>query len=172
MDEQILYYAGIGARATPEDVQDVMTHIAREQYKKGRQLRSGGAKGADSAFEAGARDRKQIFKPNYWVGNKRFEISEMAYVIAAKHHDIWPYLPQWHKDLMARNVHVILGPNLDDPVDHVICWTTDGIYQVKDRTKKSGGTGHAISVACENDIPVFNLNNKTHYKFVMQTLIK
>lgn len=169
-DEQI-FYTGVGARVTPLDVQEAMTEIAKRQSKLGRILRSGGQpKGADGAFERGAGVMKQIFKPNYWQGEKQFKILNQAYVIAAQHHPAWPYLSQYAKDLMARNVHAVLGPQLDNPSDHLICWTADGVYQTRDRTANTGGTGHAIAVACTHGVPVFNLNNKVHYKYVLETL--
>jgi len=47
------YYAGIGARDTPQEVLNRMTKLAGVLQRKGLCLRSGGAKGADTAFEAG-----------------------------------------------------------------------------------------------------------------------
>lgn len=52
---------------------------------------------------------------------------------------------------MSRNVYQVLGPNLDDPVEFIICWTKDG--------KASGGTGQAIRIANDYGVPVFNLKN-------------
>lgn len=48
------YYAGIGSRNTPADILDLMTHLARRLDSRGYTLRSGGADGADAAFERGA----------------------------------------------------------------------------------------------------------------------
>ena len=46
-------YAGIGSRSTPPEVQAVMRTLANNLEYTGFTLRSGGAKGADSAFEHG-----------------------------------------------------------------------------------------------------------------------
>ena len=51
--------------------------------------------------------------------------------------------------LMARNCYQVLGEDLKSPVDMIICWTPDG--------KAAGGTGQALRIANDNDIPVFNL---------------
>ena len=48
------YYAGVGGRETPAHVLNLMTRIAQGLAKVGGILRSGGARGADTAFEAGA----------------------------------------------------------------------------------------------------------------------
>lgn len=47
-------YAGVGSRETPPQVLAVMRSAARVLASRGWILRSGGALGADSAFEAGA----------------------------------------------------------------------------------------------------------------------
>jgi hypothetical protein len=49
-----MIYAGIGSRETPQATLDLMNLIGFTLAQKGHSLRSGGAKGADSAFEAGA----------------------------------------------------------------------------------------------------------------------
>jgi predicted Rossmann fold nucleotide-binding protein DprA/Smf involved in DNA uptake len=47
------YYAGIGSRETPKEICNKMTEIASLLEKQDFVLRSGGANGADSAFEKG-----------------------------------------------------------------------------------------------------------------------
>ena len=53
-------YAGIGSRRTPPEILRLMERMALILSGAGYTLNSGGAKGADSAFENGAL-RKQIF---------------------------------------------------------------------------------------------------------------
>lgn len=63
------YYAGVGSRETPEDVLQLMRQFAIKLANLGWVLRSGGAPGADSAFEAGCKEvqgRMSIFLP--WKG--------------------------------------------------------------------------------------------------------
>ena len=146
-DIRIKYYAGIGSRNTPESVCNKMTNIARVCEERGYVLRSGGADGADSAFESGLiKNLKEIYYAD--------DISTDSYLmdIAAMHHPNWkacvrrgPYVMK----LMARNVLQILGRNLKAPVSAVICWTPNG--------DSSGGTGQAIRIANAHDIPVFDL---------------
>ena len=54
-------YAGIGSRKTPIKILKEMTKIANFLNKKGYILRSGGAIGADKAFENGSGNKKEIF---------------------------------------------------------------------------------------------------------------
>lgn len=165
-----LYYTGVGARVTPEAILDVMTNAARALNARGYILRSGGAKGADTYFECGAGDNVEIFRPNNSNGGVNASLPK-AYEIAARHHPVWDSLDNWAKDLMARNVHAVLGKDLETPSKFLLCWTQDGIFRAQDRTSKSGGTGHTISVAYEYGVPVFNLKNEKHYYYVMRRLV-
>ena len=56
-------YTGIGSRKTPKDILDVMVDIARKLEQRLYCLRSGGAEGADMAFESGVRSEywKEIY---------------------------------------------------------------------------------------------------------------
>ena len=173
MNKTKLYFTGVGARVTPQHILEEMTEISRVLSAKGVYLRSGGQpKGADGAFERGGCLNKQIFKPRDWQRHGDLLTLPLAYDIAAKHHPYWENLQEHTKDLMARNVHAVLGPNLDDPSEFLICWTKDGIFKAKDRSRDSGGTGHTISVADEAGVPIFNLKNKEHHEYVMHHLIR
>ena len=61
-----LRYAGIGSRSTPEPVLQIMHRVAHRLSEMGYTLLSGGAGGADSAFEAGCFSKKEIYLP--WPG--------------------------------------------------------------------------------------------------------
>jgi hypothetical protein len=125
--------------------------------QKGWALRSGHADGADAAFEAGAM-RGEIHLP--WVSYNLVSPRNhrLAYVvpwetdqirgIAAAHHPAWHRLSRPVQSLMCRNVTIILGAEVNDPVKFIVCWTPDG--------KASGGTGQALRLASTHKIPVFN----------------
>lgn len=71
-----------------------------------------------------------------------------SYNIAEKYHPRWDYLNQGGQKLMARNVHQVLGTDLNTPSEFVICWTPNG--------SGSGGTGQALRLAKDYNIPVFD----------------
>ena len=77
---------------------------------------------------------------------------------AAKFHPAWNKLNLIAKKLHGRNSMIIMGEKLDNPVDFVLCYTTDG--------KASGGTGQGIRIANYYNIPVFNLYKKSKNDFV------
>ncbi len=153
MSEYNMIYAGIGSRDTPSHIQEYMTLIAENLYEDGWTLRSGAARGADKSFEAGAQDRKEIFTVDSYL-------SEKTYEIAAAIHPAWDRCTPFIQKLLARNVLQVLGQNLDSPVDFVVCWTPDGCESDETRSKRTGGTGQAISLASIQDIPVYNLANE------------
>ena len=67
------YYTGVGSRNTPQEVLDIMILIGEYLAKGEYCLRSGGAAGADKAFETGcdnANGNKRIYVPwNGFQGN-------------------------------------------------------------------------------------------------------
>jgi hypothetical protein len=148
-------YAGIGSRETPKEVQTKMTEIASRLSLLGYTLYSGGAPGADTAFELGSTD-STIFLP--WSGFNAHVGDYGEYVIPPKNLD---FVNRFHPKpssltssgilLMNRNTYQVLGPDLKSPVDFVLCWTKDG--------KASGGTGQALRIAKAYNIPVFNFKN-------------
>lgn len=154
-----LAYAGIGSRKTPAVILERMTLAAQRLAGMGYVLRSGGADGADTAFERGAGDRKEIFLP--WRGfngnGSSFVVPEReAEEVAAAIHPAWDKLSPGAKKLMARNSHQILGADLRTPVDFVVAWTPDGAETEDERGTATGGTGQAIALASRWGIPVFN----------------
>lgn len=149
------YYTGIGSRETPAEILDLMTAIARRYAEQGWCLRSGGAEGADTAFEQGA-GAQQIFLP--WNGfNGRdgdaagyyHGATPEAYTMAREHHPAWSRCSPAARKLHARNSHQIFGPLMNEPSELVICWTRDAMG--------GGGTGQALRIARAHGIPVFDL---------------
>lgn len=171
------FYAGIGSRETPQDVLDLMTALAEKLAWDGWTLRTGGAPGADQAFEAGAVTvdgyALRLYLP--WPGFEgrasikhadkaaHLPYSEATcfdnpepwtFAIAEKHHPAWHLLKQGGRKLQARNVHQVLGHEVNFETEpqksaFVVCWTKDG--------KASGGTGQAIRIAEAYGVPVRNL---------------
>ncbi len=149
------FYAGIGSRKTPKDMLDLMTIISTKLEDKGWTLRSGGADGADSAFALGAND-KEVYIP--WSGFNNISsdlvgASAKAFSIAESLHPAWNRCSQGAKKLHARNVHQVLGEDIDPKTysSFVICWTPNG--------QDVGGTATAIKLARQVGIRVFNLAN-------------
>ena len=149
-----MIYAGIGSRETPIAVQMVMTATARDLSSRGWTLSSGGAGAADTAFETGAGKRTQIWLP--WKGfnsnqSQLYSPTPEAFKLASKIHPAWGRCSEGGKKLHARNMHQVLGADLQTPVQFVLCWTIDG--------KDTGGTGQAIRLAWSRGIKVINLFN-------------
>lgn len=137
-------YAGIGSRETPTDVMHQMGNIASYLAGLGFTLRSGGAGGADTAFELRA-TKKEIFRPHHATAE--------AMELASRFHPAWHRCSDYAQRLHARNGFQVLGADLTSPSAFVVCWTKDG--------KASGGTGQALRIAEHYGIPIFNLHDAT-----------
>lgn len=162
-------YAGIGSRETPPAEIARMKAVGALLQRQGWTLRSGGAHGADSAFERGAdraakedgtQARKEIYIP--WRGFQNRSDREPGVILASdlpkakeamemarRYHPAWERLSQSAKRLQSRNSHQMLGRGLDDRSSVVICWTEGGAIK--------GGTGQALRIARDLGVPVLNL---------------
>lgn len=146
------YYTGVGSRETPKSICKFMTEIAAAFEQRGLILRSGGAPGADLAFEDGvsSEDNKEIWIP--WKkfngsNSKNLPIPE-AFELASTLHPVWSRLNRGSRSLHARNCHQVLGSDLGSPSSFLLCWTEGG--QIK------GGTATAIKLAKMHNVPVLN----------------
>jgi hypothetical protein len=150
-----IYWAGIGSRETPLELKPTIQRVVEICNDRGLIMRSGAAPGADSFFEEHSLPTlREIYLP--WRGfngntSSLYQITDEALAMAEKYHPGWYRLSQGAKKLMARNCYQVLGFDLNTPVDFIVCWTRDG--------KASGGTGQAIRLATDYNIPVFNLKN-------------
>ena len=138
-------YAGIGARNTPSRVLSWMNEMATRRAANEWLLRSGGARGADYAFQSGAGKHCEIFTASS-------DIPQWAFDVAEEYHPAWDRLSGYVRKLMARNSMIIFGEAGDDPVDEIICWTLGG--------EARGGTGQALRIAEDWNIPVTNLYHR------------
>ena len=134
-----------------EEIGNFMSHW-------GYTLRSGGASGADTAFERGcdaADGQKEIYVP--WIGfNGRKDGIVGAHgkslAMAQQYHPAWDRCSPGARKLHARNCCQILGLTLDDPVQLVVCWSPG-----------HGGTEQALRIAKDYQIPIFNLKDPKRY---------
>lgn len=157
------FYAGIGSRATPPQILQVMSALARK-LEPTHGLRSGGATGADQAFEAGVNDiaAQQIFLPDRsfqgrfagspgYINATALPAWQQAMATVDQFHwSQYPLKSDWIKKLMARNAMQVLGPDLQTPSKFVVAWTPGALID----GKEAGGTGQALRIARHYDIPI------------------
>ena len=154
------FYAGIGSRKTPPAILADMRTIASSLATDGWSLSSGGAAGADSAFEAAAPPHKRrIYLPKQYHNGRSagthgylvipHEHRATGENIAREYHPAWHRCSPFARMLHTRNTAIILGHDLRTPVRAVICWTPEGAV--------TGGTGNGMRIALSRGIPVINL---------------
>ena len=169
------YYAGIGRRDIPQDIENIMIAVGYTYASQGRVLRSGGAKGSDAAFETGAKmwadevgisyDRvMEIYipwngfnglsdnNPGYHLFNKFMNNNSMniANSLIAKHISYSQSMSNSVAKFMQRNYLQIAGKEGSPMSGHVICWTHDG-------DANTGGTGFAKNIALDLGVEVYDL---------------
>lgn len=183
------FYTGIGSRNTPEDILEIMSDLAFILHKKGWTLRSGGADGADLAFEEGVKrslvdiDRFPYFyDANIYIPWKNFrvvddlwkdmyihvtnkDILKNAEDIASQIHPNWKACSRGAKALHTRNIFQVIGHWYEPfPSKFVICWAPISGESV------TGGTRTAVEFAKSLNIEVFNLAEKKSLDRVLKML--
>ena len=156
-----------------------MEEIAFCLAKEGWTLRSGGAPGADTAFEKGAYRGMdvELFEPwpeiylpwpdfnNHPMGPDFVTPAQWTFNIAAQFHPAWYRLKPAGKLFHARNVHQVLGPTENSTKSKfIICWTKD--------SKGGGGTGQAIRIAKAHNIPIYDLCSESDRMYVCNNFLK
>ena len=148
------YYAGIGSRKTPPPVLAKMELIGGFMARHGWTLRSGGAGGADQAFERGcykAGGEKEIWNPrDEEVPIYNWAVDEIRGCCWEK-----PFhkMIAFTRVLLARNAYQILGMDGKTPVDFVVCWSDNPMK----KGFQGGGTRYAVRLARYHGLTVFNL---------------
>ena len=161
---------GIGSRTISDSEERVIRQISRVLAKAGCTLRSGGADGADTAFEAGWRDvgssAMEIFVPwsgfngttsdaPYIVLDKKSDLFEEAHNEAQTVHPAWYRLSRGAQYLHTRNIFQVRGPELKVPSDVIIAMADPvGRFGVK------GGTSTAWTLGKRLQVPTFNLRKR------------
>lgn len=154
-----LYYTGIGSRETPKEVLELIESISYKLSFIGMTLRSGGAEGADSAFEEGCIGNKEIFLP--WDGfNEKHEDIENGYFVynetkdtyqvVKDNHQFWYCLSSVARKLIGRDYLGLVGLN-GIKSKFVIGWT--------EHEEGTGGTAYTFRLAKKLGIPVYNLKD-------------
>jgi len=186
------WYTGVGSRDTPVPILALMFLLGRVLTDYGWRLRSGGARGADSAFYEGAR-MSEVFHENLpaiylpfngmfngaqrvWedpsagiIDASKFECWQAAEEIAYRTRGSWAKgkgeLTQAGKALHTRNVFQVLGETLDAPSRFLICWALP-----RSNGAVAGGTNTAVKLATAYGVKVINLYHPEEYNRMLDFL--
>ena len=147
---------GIGSRTAPQAICDEMIKVGAWCKENRIIVRSGHAKGCDYSFELGAQEFCIAYLS--WASFNNQTTTQAVYkvlnhpqaeVLARKFHPAFDKLSFGAKKLMARNSYQVLGDELDEPSDAIVCWTEGGGFK--------GGTAQALRIAAAYNIPVLNM---------------
>lgn len=174
-----IYYAGVGSRKTSHKTMVIMTEVARSLAASNRViLRSGGARGADLAFEDGVRHNqlKEIYVAHkFGPYPHHIPLEEDMYLVAKNYllkneilsMDHWKRLSHFSKRLHARNYYQIFGLN-GIKSSFILFWCP---YD-EARKEYVGGTRTAIRIAMKEQIPYFNVENPLDMMRLSELLVE
>lgn len=156
-------FAELGIQFTSGLCDDGLDAIAQREYCRA----VNNHKALLSQFEVYVYDMKAIHKSK--LPNKHLavplnsSIKHELFKIAETLHSNWGGCDNYARKQHARNIHQILGYNLDEPVNAVVTWcVTDN------QGNPIGGTATAIKLAMRHNIPVFNFYNTDRREVVGQ----
>ena len=186
-----MHYTGVGSRETPGEILKMMNRLGEVLADRRYILRTGGAQGADQAFELGwvwhvhksnwgENTEAEVFLP--WDGFEKHTrdalfganilpdlddpiLYKKAEKIASDTHPAWDKCSRGAKILHTRNVYQVLGRDLATPSKFLIAWAP-----VTKSGKPKGGTATAIALAESYGVPCFNLILPEHYDRVSKLL--
>jgi hypothetical protein len=151
-------YAGIGSRQTPPEIEHDIRCIVAKCNARGYMLRSGAAEVRTRCSRGTPQGRAlpalEAVREDMDDGVSHCVLRRVGgRVLPGRNtHPRWDRCTDAARKLHARNAHQILGINLNDPVDFVVCWTPNGA--------EVGGTRTGIVIARNFGIPVWNLANE------------
>lgn len=157
-----MLYAGIGPRKTPPHVLNQMAQIGKILADSGFILSTGAGEGADEAWEEFVKpNQSRIFlaKPKKYrryaivptVTQEQWDFCNKHFKLHRNNLDLSTQ-NEYIQMLFCRNLNILLGEDLQVPVDFVAYW-----YDKDYPTGWAGGTGHTVSMAYELEIPCFNI---------------
>jgi hypothetical protein len=164
-------YAGIGSRGAPAAVLAQIACLACSLARAGWVLRTGASPGCDEAFFTGAVAAQgpvelylpwADFREQLWrATDPRMlrvlgEPTAAARRLAARTHPDWRTLEADERLLRARDVHEVLGADLQSNAGFVVCWTPGASLDGSGEPLQEG-TAQALRVAHGAGVAVFNL---------------
>ena len=167
--------AGIGSRKINSDAFEQIKNLTVdliEEFKNTHVdfwIRSGHAEGSDYAFECGAQNRCIVYLPWKDFGSRDgltlqtnkyilwnsidSKIRKKALDSVYKYHPYPNNLSPGAQKCLGRDYFQVFGSApKSDPVDAVVCWAIP-----KGSNEVAGGTGQAVRIANDHNIPVYNL---------------
>lgn len=176
----MISYAGIGSRRITEKETSLIKKIAKKLSDLGFVVYSGNAEGADISFQLGSEKNCVLMLPWEKFNTKEYDISNcIESLVVGKSKEALDTVKNYHpapenlsyggKLMMARNWHQIVGYEKYPQVSFVICCSDENNGEV------IGGTGQAVRIAKEKNIPVFNIRNnwderKDEFKMLIKSL--
>lgn len=154
-----LPYAALGNKDAEQSILDSFKRIVTKLEENGYIARTGGMEGIEELVERTAANH-ELYLPWKSFASKESKFTynnPLVQGIAKKFHPSWDNLKPPLQAFLSKGVRVLCGQNCNSLALFLLCWSKDGVDNVKDKTYESANVGHAVAVAAAHHIPVFNL---------------
>lgn len=152
-------YAATGNREAPPHILQKFDELARMLEAKGYTARVGGFEGIEETVEK-ATTKHEVHLPFKDFNQKQSKYtwnSERAFAIAKLFHPTFDTLKKGVQTFLAKNARLIMGDKMVSPALFLLTWTEDGAESMREKSSRTGFSGHPIAIAAAINIPIFNL---------------
>lgn len=152
-------YAATGNKDCPPEILRKFEELAKMLETQGYTARIGGLEGIEETVEK-TQVKQELILPFKEFNQKQSKFtwaSERAFAIAKMFHPTFDSIKKGAQYFLAKNARLILGDKMNSPALFLICWTEDGAESAREKTSRTGFSGHPIAIASAIGIPIFNL---------------
>lgn len=152
-------YTIVANNEMPSEIAAKFEEIAKRLEQREYTVRVGGMEGIDDRIEKAIK-KIEVHLPWREFNGKQSKFtynSERAFAVAKMFHPTFDSMKKGIQAFLAKNARLILGDKVNSPALFLLCWTEDGAESIRERTAKTGFSGHPIAIASALGIPIFNL---------------
>lgn len=169
-------YAVTGNQDFTPEIKTKLENLVKKLEGLGYTARTGGMDGIEKVV-IDATKKIELHLP--WRGFNDMESkftynSDRAFAVAKQFHPTFDTMSKGVQAFLAKNARLIMGDKMNSPALFLLCWTEDGVESVRNKTARTGFTGHPIAIASAIGIPVFNLgkpDTEQRLNFYLESLV-
>lgn len=152
-------YTIVANNDVPPEIASKFEEIAKRLEQREYTVRIGGMEGIDDRIEKAVKKFELHLPWREFNGkqSKFYYNGERAFAVAKMFHPTFDSMKKGIQAFLAKNARLILGDKMNSPTLFLLCWTEDGAESIRERTAKTGFSGHPIAIASALGVPIFNL---------------
>lgn len=160
----------------PPEIQAKFERIVKKLEERGFTMRYSALNKIDAVVEPIV-TKKELYLPWRGFAEKDSKLNftiDRAMAVAKMYHPAYDSMKDSVKKFLACNARKLMGDKMVSPSIFALCWTEDGVENVREKTMKTGFSGHPIAIASAVPIPIYNLGKpdaEDRLNFFLETIV-